>query len=69
MRRDGLRNPDIGKRVQKQYTLTIHARTADRTRGWGPERVSRVADLFALSPFPRFMDPTGHAADLWPVDV
>lgn len=33
----------------------------------GDTSVSRVADLFALSPFPRFMDLTGHAADLWPV--
>ena len=64
-----LRNPDIRKHVYKQYTLAIHARTENRKRGWGHERVPRVADLFALSPFPRFMDPTGHAADLWPVDV
>lgn len=65
-----MRNPDIRKHVlYKQYMLGIPARTENRTRGWGHERVLRLADLLALSLFLRFMDPTGHAADLWPVDV
>lgn len=67
---NNLRNPDIRKHVYKQYTLAIHRRAGGSARrGWGRERVSRVADLFALSPFPRFMDLAGHAADLWPVRI
>lgn len=67
---NNLRNPDIRKHVYKQYTLAIHRRAGGSARrGWGRERVSRMADLFALSPFPRFMDLAGHAADLWPVRI